>query len=66
MISIDVDEIYKKIKKTNFNHMEGVVKNIIGLTIEVKGVKGFVGEIFHIYNEENNSIVSEEIYGGYR
>ncbi|MEG2657277.1 MAG: flagellar protein export ATPase FliI [Clostridium sp.] len=61
MISIDVDEMYSKIRKTNFNHMEGVVKNIIGLTIEVKGVKGFVGEIFHIYNEENNCIVSEVV-----
>ncbi|MEG1256017.1 flagellar protein export ATPase FliI [Clostridium sp.] len=61
MISIDVNEIYQKINRTNFNYMEGVVKNIIGLTIEVKGVKGFVGEIFHIYNEENNSIVSEVV-----
>jgi flagellum-specific ATP synthase len=61
MINLNIEDIQKNISKTNFNHMEGVVKNIIGLTIEVKGVKGFVGEIFSIYNEENNSIVCEVV-----
>ncbi|MGN9161372.1 flagellar protein export ATPase FliI [Clostridium sulfidigenes] len=61
MINLNIGDIEKSISKTNFNHMEGVVKNIIGLTIEVKGVKGFVGEIFHIYNEENKSIVCEVV-----
>ncbi len=61
MINLDIMEMKKNIEKANFNHMEGVVKNIIGLTIEVRGVKGFVGEIFHIYNEENNCIVCEVV-----
>lgn len=61
MLDINIEDLQEKIKGTNFNHMEGVVINIIGLTIEVRGVKGFVGEVFHIFNEANNIIECEVV-----
>ena len=39
MMKLSFEDMKKKIEETNFNHMEGIVKNIIGLTIEVNGVK---------------------------
>ena len=61
MIDLNFQDIEEYIIKTNFNHMEGIVKNIIGLTIEVNGVKGFVGEVFNIYNESNTAIACEVV-----
>lgn len=61
MIDLNFQDIEENIIKTNFNHMEGIVKNIIGLTIEVSGVKGFVGEVFNIYNESNTAIACEVV-----
>lgn len=61
MIDLNFQDIEENIIKTNFNHMEGIVKNIIGLTIEVNGVKGFVGEVFNIYNESNTAIACEVV-----
>lgn len=61
MIDLNFQDIEENIIKTNFNHMEGIVKNIIGLTIEVNGVKGFVGEVFNVYNESNTAIACEVV-----
>lgn len=61
MMDLNFQDIEENIIKTNFNHMEGIVKNIIGLTIEVNGVKGFVGEVFNIYNESNTAIACEVV-----
>lgn len=32
--------------------MEGTVRKVIGLTVEVEGIKAFVGEVCIIYNEK--------------
>ena len=61
MMKLSFEDMKKKIEETNFNHMEGIVKNIIGLTIEVNGVKGFVGEVFNIYNEGGRPISCEVV-----
>ncbi len=61
MINLNFDKISLNIKDASFNHMEGVVKNVIGLTVEAQGVKGFVGEICNIYNEQNKPIVCEVV-----
>lgn len=61
MINLDFHRLSLKIKDGTFNHMEGVVKNVIGLTVEAEGVKGFVGEICNIYNEQNKPIVCEVV-----
>lgn len=53
--------INKKVKETTFYHMEGIVKKVIGLTIEAEGIKSFIGEVCIIYNERNNPIDCEVV-----
>jgi flagellum-specific ATP synthase len=40
-----------------------VLLNVIGLTIEVRGIKAFVGELCIIYNEKNTPV---NCSGGFR
>lgn len=61
MISIDFDKLNHEVTNANFLHIEGKVTNVIGLTIEVEGIKAFVGEICTIYNEKNEPIISEVV-----
>lgn len=53
--------INKRIKETTFYQMEGIVKKVIGLTIEAEGIKSFIGEVCIIYNERNNPIDCEVV-----
>ncbi|WP_097025849.1 flagellar protein export ATPase FliI [Clostridium peptidivorans] len=53
--------INKRVKETTFYHMEGIVKKVIGLTIEAEGIKSFIGEVCIIYNERNNPIDCEVV-----
>ena len=59
MLSLDFNKLNKKVKNTNYNYIEGIVKNVIGLTIEVQGMKAFVGEVCTIYNQKNVGIPAE-------
>jgi flagellum-specific ATP synthase len=61
MITLDFEKLTNSIKNTNFKYVEGKVTNVIGLTIEVEGIKAFVGEICTIYNEKNQPIISEVV-----
>lgn len=61
MINVDFDLLNKRIKKVNTYYLEGTVKQVIGLTIEVQGVKAFVGELCTIYNQENQPIKCEVV-----
>lgn len=61
MFSFDFDEIKQKVNEQNFYYSDGVVKKVIGLTIEVEGIKAFVGEVCTIYNEYNQSIDCEVV-----
>lgn len=61
MINIDFQKILKEVKNTNFTYEEGKVKNVIGLTIEVQGIKAFIGEVCTIYNEKNYPINCEVV-----
>ena len=61
MIEIDFDMLNKKIREINTTYCEGIVKQIIGLTIEVQGIQAFVGELCTIYNLENNPINCEVV-----
>jgi len=61
MLDIDFQKIEKRIKETNFNYMEGTVRKVIGLTVEVEGIKAFVGEVCIIYNEKNQTIPCEVV-----
>ena len=61
MINVDFDLLNKRIKEVNTYYLEGIVKQVIGLTIEVQGVKAFVGELCTIYNQENQPIKCEVV-----
>lgn len=59
LLSLDLKQLENKIKNANYLYKEGIVKNVIGLTIEVSGIKSFVGEVCDIYNQENEKIAAE-------
>jgi len=61
MININFNSLNKKISNTNFNYEEGIVRNVIGLTIEVEGIKAFVGEVCEIYNDKNIPVTCEVV-----
>ena len=61
MIDLDFEKIRKKVLDCNMVYSEGVVKKVIGLTIEVSGIKAFVGEVCTIYNERNQKIPCEVV-----
>ncbi|MBU5483035.1 flagellar protein export ATPase FliI [Clostridium sp. MSJ-11] len=61
MEMLDFKTIKKRIKESSFYEREGIVKKVIGLTIEVEGIKAFIGEVCTIYNEKNASIVCEVV-----
>lgn len=60
-ISIDFDKINKKIGNLELTISEGRVKKIIGLTVEVEGIKAFVGELCVIYNQINKPVNCEVV-----
>ncbi len=60
-IDINFENIKNKIAKCDFKYTEGLVKQVIGLTIEVEGIKAFVGEVCTIYNKENEPIMCEVV-----
>lgn len=61
MINIDFNLLKSKINEIEAVHREGAVKEIIGLTIEVHGIKAFVGELCTIYNIKNQPISCEVV-----
>jgi flagellum-specific ATP synthase len=61
MLNIDFESLKKKINDENFYYYEGVVKNVIGLTVEVEGIKAFIGEVCRIYNDKNQMITCEVV-----
>ena len=60
-ISIDFDKINKKIENLELTISEGRVKKIIGLTVEVEGIKAFDGELCDIYNQVNKPVNCEVV-----
>ncbi|APC41148.1 flagellar protein export ATPase FliI [Clostridium estertheticum] len=61
MVSLNFEYLMKKIPDINYTYCEGVVKNVIGLTIEVQGITAFVGEVCNIYNISNEEIPCEVV-----
>jgi flagellum-specific ATP synthase len=61
MININFNQLNKKINETNFTYSEGIVKKVIGLTVEVEGIKSFVGELCTVYSEKKNPIPCEVV-----
>lgn len=60
-MNIDFDSIRKRVEEVYTKYQEGTVKQVIGLTIEVQGVKAFVGELCTIYNLDNEPIDCEVV-----
>ena len=61
MINIDFERLIKKVKDIPAIRSEGKVKKIIGLTVEVEGIKSFVGELCTVYNQLEHPIDCEVV-----
>ncbi|MFT5871360.1 MAG: flagellum-specific ATP synthase [Clostridium sp.] len=61
MINLNFEYLMNKIPDINYTYSEGVVVNVIGLTIEVQGITTFVGEVCKIYNISNEEISCEVV-----
>jgi len=61
MIALNFEYLMNKIPDINYTYSEGVVVNVIGLTIEVRGITAFVGEVCKIYNKSNDEISCEVV-----
>ena len=61
MIALNFEYLMNKIPDINYTYSEGVVVNVIGLTIEVRGITAFVGEVCKIYNNTNDEISCEVV-----
>jgi len=61
MLDFNFENIKKAIGDCNCTYNEGIVKNVIGLTIEVEGIKAFIGEVCRIYNDRNQRITCEVV-----
>lgn len=61
MINIDFEKLIHIVKDIPSVTSEGKVKKVIGLTIEVEGIKAFVGELCVVYNQLNSPIDCEVV-----
>lgn len=61
MININFKLIKQKINEIETTYYEGVVKEVIGLIIEVEGIKAFVGEVCTIFNIKNEEVNCEVV-----
>lgn len=61
MLSLDFQTLTKNISSCSTTYYEGKVKKIVGLTIEVEGIKAFVGELCTIYNENGMAVLCEVV-----
>lgn len=63
MLDLDLDfsKLMKKVNNISTIYSEGIVKKVIGLTIEVQGIKAFVGELCIIYNQRNIPVNCEVV-----
>ena len=61
MLDINFDLLNKTVREVNTHYIEGTVKEVIGLTIEVKGIRAFVGELCTIYNQEGKEVKCEVV-----
>ncbi|WP_055071318.1 flagellar protein export ATPase FliI [Clostridium massiliamazoniense] len=61
MLDIDFERLNRKIVNSTAYYYEGRVKKVIGLTIEVEGIRAAVGELCIIYNHKNEEIKCEVV-----
>jgi len=63
MSDINFESLRRIIKDTRTVRAEGRVTKVIGLTIEVDGIKPPVGEVCHIYGAEKDKPLLSEVVG---
>lgn len=61
MLTLDFDSLNKRVRECRTTYNEGRVKKVIGLTIDVEGIRAFVGELCSIYNDKNNVVLCEVV-----
>lgn len=61
MIQLDYNNLNLKVKEAKTTYTEGRVRKVIGLSIEVEGIRASVGELCTIYNYNNNPIMCEVV-----
>lgn len=61
MMNIDFKQIERNVEEYNIWDYEGIVSQVIGITIMAEGIRSFVGEICLIYNNKNVPIPSETV-----
>lgn len=61
MLNINFESLKRKVEGADFSYSEGIVKSVIGLTIEVEGIRAFIGEVCRIYNDKNKRITCEVV-----
>lgn len=61
MIDIDFERLKNKVLEVKEVISEGKVTKIIGLTVEVEGIKAFVGELCTVYNYADEPINCEVV-----
>ena len=60
-LELDFNKLIENVHNTSTNYSEGIVKKVIGSTIEVDGIEAFVGELCIIYNERNTPVNCEVV-----
>lgn len=60
-MDLNFEALINKVSETETIHSEGVVRKVIGLTIEVQGIKAFVGELCIIYNQYGQKVNCEVV-----
>lgn len=63
MDGIDFGHLKRIVHEVNTIKAEGRVSKLIGLTIEVDGLKSFVGEVCHIYPQDSELPILSEVVG---
>lgn len=59
MVEIDYEYINRSVSKLDVVYREGIVTEVVGLKIEAKGFKGFVGEVCKVINNERDEVLTE-------
>ena len=60
-MNIDFQELKRRVENIQTIYSEGIVKKVIGLTIEVQGIRAFIGELCIIYNQSGKKINCEVV-----
>lgn len=61
VIDLDFENLINKVDKINTIKLTGKVKKVVGLTIEVEGIKAFVGELCKIFVEDDKVVLAEVV-----